>query len=91
MIARRWAWAVWCAERLQGWFWSVQDSEALWLPALGRRIAQTLESDQPASEDSNSDMPEPRRRVPWLGDARRVPSLGCGGNDQFSLDEKIIL
>jgi hypothetical protein len=29
--------------------------------------------------------------VPWLGDARRVPWLGCGGNDQFSLDEKVIL
>jgi hypothetical protein len=47
-------------------------------------IAQQFESDQPPPEDSNSDMSEPPRRAPRLGDA-------CAGSDQSSLEEKIIL
>jgi hypothetical protein len=38
----------------------------------------------PPSEDSNFDVLEPVRRAPWLVDA-------APGNDQSSLEEKIIL
>jgi hypothetical protein len=45
-------------------------------------FAQHFESDQPSSEDSNSNMSEPPRRAPWLGYAARGKSpIQLGGEN----------